>query len=57
MFQVFAFVLECNSSVWSKFDWEKLTTIVMFNFYDIDLLKHAHDNGVIVAKMGEFFND
>ncbi|KAF2356425.1 Glycoside hydrolase family 18 catalytic domain [Trinorchestia longiramus] len=51
--ELFAFVLECDSTVWSKFDWVKLTTIVMFNFYDSELLVHAHSNGVKVAKKAE----
>ncbi|KAK4296522.1 hypothetical protein Pmani_030981 [Petrolisthes manimaculis] len=52
--EVFAFVLKCDPSVWMKFNWSKLTTIAIVNFYDSDLLCHAHQNGVRVVKLGNF---
>ncbi|KAK7066269.1 hypothetical protein SK128_007269 [Halocaridina rubra] len=50
--EVFAFVLECDITVWSKFYWDKLTTIATAGFYDAYLVCHAHKNGVKVVKMG-----
>lgn len=51
--QVFAFVLKCDASVWSKFDWTKLTTIAIAGFYDPHLVCFAHQHGVKVVKLGE----
>lgn len=51
--QVFAFVLQCNASVWGKFNWSKLTTVALANFYDADLVCHAHQHGVRVVKLGK----
>nr|XP_053653850.1 di-N-acetylchitobiase-like [Cherax quadricarinatus] len=50
--EVFAFVLECDASVWGKFNWSKLSTIALAGFYDVDLLCHAHENGVKVVRLG-----
>lgn len=50
--QVFAFVLKCDASVWGKFDWTKLTTVAVANFYDAELMCHAHQQGVRVVKLG-----
>ncbi|XP_037782052.1 uncharacterized protein LOC119578555 [Penaeus monodon] len=52
--EVFAFVLKCDSSVWSKFDWTKLTTIAIAGFYDPHLVCFAHQHGVKVVKLGNF---
>lgn len=49
--EVFAFVVQCNSTVWTKFDWTKLTTIALSGFLDDDLTRHAHQNGVKVVKL------
>ena len=50
--QVFAFVVKCDSSVWGKFNWSKLTTVALANFYDAELVCHAHRHGVRVVKLG-----
>ncbi|XP_068208178.1 di-N-acetylchitobiase-like [Palaemon carinicauda] len=50
--EVFAFVLKCDISIWSKFNWTRLTTIAIAGFYDADLVCHAHRNGVKVVKLG-----
>ncbi|XP_042885603.1 di-N-acetylchitobiase-like isoform X2 [Penaeus japonicus] len=52
--EVFAFVLKCDASVWSKFDWTKLTTIAIAGFYDPHLVCFAHQHGVKVVKLGNF---
>lgn len=49
--EVFAFVLDCEESVWSKFGWDKLTTIALAGKPDADLICHAHDNGVGVVSL------
>ncbi|KAG0716478.1 Di-N-acetylchitobiase [Chionoecetes opilio] len=51
---VFAFVVQCDASVWGKFNWSKLTTVALANFYDADLVCHAHHHGVRVVKLGNF---
>nr|XP_045600203.1 di-N-acetylchitobiase-like isoform X2 [Procambarus clarkii] len=50
--EVFAFVLDCDPSVWGKFNWSKLSTIALAGFYDLDLLCHAHEHGVKVVRLG-----
>lgn len=55
--EVFAFVVKCNASVWGKFNWSKLTTVALANFYDTDLVCHAHQHGVRVVKLGNFPTD
>ncbi|KAK8397859.1 hypothetical protein O3P69_004572 [Scylla paramamosain] len=52
--EVFAFVVKCDASVWGKFDWSKLTTVALANFYDAELICHAHQHGVRVVKLGNF---
>ncbi|MPC11164.1 Di-N-acetylchitobiase [Portunus trituberculatus] len=52
--EVFAFVAKCDASVWGKFDWSKLTTVALFNFYDAELVCYAHQQGAQVVKLGNF---
>lgn len=52
--EVFAFVVKCDASVWGKFNWSKLTTVALANFYDAELVCHAHQHGVRVVKLGDF---
>lgn len=49
--EVFAFVLSCNSSVWGKFNWTKLTTIALVGFKDTELTCFAHSEGVKVVTL------
>ena len=35
-----------------KYDWTKLTTVVMFGHYDADLMCYAHSKGVRVTLLG-----
>ncbi|XP_068236876.1 di-N-acetylchitobiase-like [Palaemon carinicauda] len=49
--EVFAFVLDCEESVWSKFNWNKLTTIALAGKANTDLICHAHENGVAVVSL------
>ncbi|XP_071542121.1 di-N-acetylchitobiase-like [Panulirus ornatus] len=50
--EVFAFVLDCDASLWGKFNWSKLSTIALVGFYDPDLVCYAHHHGVRVVKLG-----
>lgn len=51
--QVFVFASESNSSVWQKYDWDKLTTIVLVGWYDAELMCHAHSHKVRVVNLGK----
>ena len=51
--QVFAFVLNTTKATWLTFDWDKLTTIVLFDFVDSELVCHAHQHNVRVLHNGE----
>lgn len=51
--EVFAFVQQCDNATWSKFDWGKLTTIVLDNFYDPQLYCHAKANNVRVVNLAD----
>ncbi|CAN8010638.1 unnamed protein product [Ixodes pacificus] len=46
--EVIAFVRECNKTVWSQFDWTRLTSIVLVNFNDAQLYCYAHERQVAV---------
>ncbi|XP_038053088.1 di-N-acetylchitobiase-like isoform X2 [Patiria miniata] len=50
--EVFAFWL--GGPHWMKYDWTKLTTVVMFGHYDADLMCYAHSQGVRVTLLGDF---
>ena len=50
---MFAFVLNTTKSTWLTFDWKKLTTIVLFDFIDAELVCHAHQHNVRVLHNGE----
>ncbi|XP_043226760.1 di-N-acetylchitobiase-like isoform X2 [Amphibalanus amphitrite] len=52
--EVFAFVLNTTQSTWLTFDWKKLTTIVLFDFIDAELVCHAHQNNVRVLHNANF---
>lgn len=52
--EVFAFVVKCDASVWGKFNWSKITTVGLANFYDAELVCHAHQHGAQVVKLGNF---
>ena len=42
-----------DRNVWQNFVWNKLTTLVMFDFYDPELMCFAHKNNVRVVSMGK----
>ncbi|KAI1304641.1 Di-N-acetylchitobiase [Halotydeus destructor] len=52
--EVFAFVLPATETVWSKFDWNKTTTIVLCGLFDPALYCHAHENGVRVVTLQNY---
>jgi len=52
--ELFAFMHQCNNSVWGKFDWQKLTTISLLNFFDEEVLCHAHSHGVKVVGFADY---
>lgn len=52
--EVFAFVLNTTQATWSTFDWDKLTTIVLFDFLDPHLVCHAHQHSVRVLHNANF---
>ncbi|CAG2235869.1 CTBS [Mytilus edulis] len=50
--EIFVFSLSNHSEIWSKYDWSKITTVVMTGYINLDLMCHAHKNGaraVIIA--------
>ncbi|GFO06692.1 Di-n-acetylchitobiase, partial [Plakobranchus ocellatus] len=50
--EVFAFSNENNETHWQLFDWSKLTTVVMFNYLNTDLMCLAHSHGVRAVVLG-----
>lgn len=53
---MYAFVTRCDKSVWSQYDWTKLTTIALVEFYDAELMCFAHQNNVKVVHLGKFIH-
>ncbi|XP_071490541.1 di-N-acetylchitobiase-like [Diadema antillarum] len=47
-------IFSVSSSNWQHYDWDHITTVVMFNYYDPKLMCHAHSRGVRVVTLGEF---
>jgi len=52
--EVFIFCLEADSNIWSKYDWDKVTTVAIVGFYDEELLCHAHSKGVRVVNLDSY---
>jgi len=52
--ELFAFMHQCNASTYEKFDWARLTTISLLNFFDEELLCHAHSHGVKVVGFADY---
>ncbi|XP_077978387.1 di-N-acetylchitobiase-like [Glandiceps talaboti] len=50
--EVYAFSVNGNN--WKHYDWSKVTTIVMFGYYDPDLMCYAHSKQVKVVMAGFF---
>ena len=53
---MYAFVTRCDKSVWSQYDWTKLTTIALAGFYDAELVCFAHQNKVKVVNLGKLIH-
>jgi len=49
--ELFAFVRQCESTEWEKYDWDALTTVSVVDFEDQQLLCHAHSYGVRVIPL------
>lgn len=52
--EVLGFVVNSTSEAWTKFDWTKLTTIVLVDIYDADLYCYAHQHKVRVVFLASF---
>ncbi|XP_037091684.1 di-N-acetylchitobiase-like [Pollicipes pollicipes] len=52
--EVFAFVLNTTEKTWATFDWDKLTAIVLFDFFDPQIVCHAHRHKVRVLHNANF---
>ncbi|XP_002738447.1 di-N-acetylchitobiase-like [Saccoglossus kowalevskii] len=48
------FVFSVGGKNWKKYDWSKVTSIVMFNDYDAELMCYAHSKQVKVLLKGDF---
>ncbi|GFO06697.1 Di-n-acetylchitobiase [Plakobranchus ocellatus] len=50
--EVVAFSTHNDKTHWQLFDWSKLTTVIMFNYVNTDLMCMAHSHGVRVVTVG-----
>ena len=54
--EVFAFVGKVGPETWLKFDWDKLTTVVLVgNYNDSALVDHAHRHGVKAVAIANIY--
>ncbi|XP_059164007.1 uncharacterized protein LOC131946963 [Physella acuta] len=51
--EVFAFSIRNDPSHWARFDWSKLTTVVMFGYLNESLMCLAHSFNVRVVLLGD----
>ncbi|ESO97904.1 hypothetical protein LOTGIDRAFT_209107 [Lottia gigantea] len=51
--EVFIFSLSEEKEVWSKYDYNKVTTVVMVGYHNDELMCHAHGKGVRVVMIGD----
>ena len=49
--EVFAFVLKTDASVYKHFAWSKLSTVAMAGFADADFVQFAHSKGTKVVSV------
>ena len=49
--ETFAFTGQVSRDVWSKYDWQKLTTLCLVGFHDEDLVRFAQARGVRVVSI------
>lgn len=50
--QVHGIILKTNEKVWSHFNWTKLTTVTLIDFFDEKLICVAHEHNVRVLTQG-----
>ena len=51
--QIFAFSVRNDENHWKKYDWSRLTTVVMFGYTNKTLMCLAHSHGVRVVLLGK----
>ncbi|KAK0054727.1 di-N-acetylchitobiase [Biomphalaria pfeifferi] len=51
--EVFAFSIRSDTSHWERFDWSKLTTVVVFGYLNDSLTCLAHSHNVRVIMLGD----
>ena len=54
LFQVFVFSLSAGRSSWERYDWDRLTTVVMVGYTDVQLVCTAHKYGVRAITIGAY---
>ncbi|CAH1237826.1 CTBS [Branchiostoma lanceolatum] len=47
------FVFAVKNDTWKHYDWDKVTTVVMFGFYSAELMCYAHSKGARVVLKGD----
>ncbi|XP_064634257.1 di-N-acetylchitobiase-like [Lineus longissimus] len=52
--ELFVFATRNDSNHWMKFDWSKITTVVLFGFMDHKLVCYAHKHGARAVTLGNF---
>ena len=48
------FVFHVGGKTWKFYDWSRITTVVLFNNYDSELMCYAHSKGARVVLKGEW---
>jgi len=56
-FEVFTFLLEAKKEVWSRLDWNKVTTLCYAGWIDSNLTRLAHDHGAKVVFIANYPKD
>lgn len=52
--EIFIFSLQADNNTWGRYDWDKVTTVAIVGYYDVDLLCHAHSKGVRVVNLAAY---
>ncbi|XP_035689824.1 di-N-acetylchitobiase-like [Branchiostoma floridae] len=47
------FVFAVKNDTWKHYDWDRVTTVVMFGFYSAELMCYAHSKGARVVLKGD----
>jgi hypothetical protein len=53
-FKIFVFSLNAKQDNWKFYNWEKVTTVVMVGYFDIQLVCWAHKYGARAIIIGKF---